>query len=398
MHSPTLTLILSSRNAIMLALGLTASTLAGAGGCAPEVHEEVCADTEIDFATCGIPSAPDPNGPSVRYEYVCFDASDGCDPCDAEAITGAALEQARGTCTINELQHVTLACGPDPESEDCCYKVRLQGDLYCAFDGRPLRVGAERAPRVAALQSGAAWLANMRGFAGLRRPQDPELLERLRSHWLACARFEHASVAAFARVGQQLLSLGAPADLLRATHAAMADEVRHAQLCFGLAAAYDTPELGSGPLRIEGCVATGMDLETTLREAIFEGALNEGAAALEALEGARACEDPVVREVLVRIAEDEQRHALLAYQTVKWALLAYPERARELVRGCLRDGHLHAPMPASASVDDDAAARSHGLISSDARAWLRYQTWTDVVAPILAAMLSASRGAAVAVA
>lgn len=386
MHSPTLTL--SLRNAIMLALGLSASTLAGAGGCAPEINE-VCADSEIDFVTCGVPAEPDPTSHPGHYEYVCFDASDGCDPCDAEAIAGAAIERTLG-CD-GELQRVTLACGPDPESEACCYKVRLEG-LSCGVEGRPLWVAAEREPRVAVLQAGAAWLADMQGFAGIRRPQDPELLERLRSHWLACARYEHASVAAFARVALQLLSLGAPAELLRATQAAMADEVRHARLCFGLAAAHGAPGLEAGPLRIDGCVAAGMDLETVLGEAIFEGALGEGAAALEALEGARACEDPIVREVLLRIAEDEQRHALLAYQTVEWALLAHPERARELVGACLRDGHLHVPKPEAESAGDDGALRSYGLVSSDARAWLRYRTWHDVVAPILVTMLSSRPG------
>jgi hypothetical protein len=191
---------------------------------------------------------------------------------------------------------------------------------------------------MATLRTGAAWLADAQAFAGLCRPQDGAMIERLRDHWLTSGRYEHASVAAFARVGLQLLSLGAPAELLRATQRAMADEVRHAQLCFGLAAAYGfglaaaygVSPSEAGPLRIDGCVSTGTQLETALREAIIEGALGEGAAAIEALEGGRACVDPVVRGVLSRIAEDEQRHALLAYQTVQWALTAEPARAREV--------------------------------------------------------------------
>src|SRR5690606_32273526 len=131
----------------------------------------------------------------------------------------------------------------------------------------------------------------------------------------------------------------------------------------GLAAAYGgAAPSEAGPLRIEGCVATGMDLETALREAIVEGALGEGAAAVEALEGAGACVDPVVRGVLSRIAADEQRHALLAYQTVKWALDAEPRRARAVVRACLREGQLHAPKPAVELADSDDAARGYGLI------------------------------------
>jgi hypothetical protein len=384
----------SVRNAIMLALGLTASTVAAAGGCAAREGHELCANSEVDYATCTIPAdtgvvPPGPDDPVVYVEVVCFDGSDGCDPCDAERITGAAIEQFDNSCQIVDLQRVTLTCGPDPEATDCCYKVQLEGDLSCPVTGRPLCVGTERTPRVAVLRK-AARPSDTQAFAGLRRPQDGALIERLRDHWLASARYEHASVAAFARVGLQLLSLGAPAELLRATQQAMADEVRHAQLCFGVAAAYGGgPPCEAGPLRIDGCVSTGMDLEVALREAILEGALGEGAAALEALEGARACDDPVVRGVLSRIAEDEQRHALLAYQTVKWALRAEPRRAREVVRECLRVG---APKPAVelGAVDDDVA-RDFGLIASNRRAWLRHEVWHEIVVPILAAMLQAQQ-------
>jgi hypothetical protein len=394
MQNPALTL--SVRNAIMLALGLTASSVVAAGGCAARESHELCANSEVDYATCTIPAdtdiaAPGPDDPRTHVEVVCFDGSDGCDPCDAERITGAAIEQADNRCTIIDLQRVTLTCGPDPEASDCCYKVQLQGDLSCSVEGRPLCIGTDRTPRVAALRTGTTWPAGTQAFAEIRRPQDPTLIERLRNRWLASARYEHASVAAFARVGLQLLWLGAPAELLRATQQAVADEVRHAQLCFGLAAAYGgAPPCEAGPLRIDGCVSTGMDLEAALHEAIIDGALGEGAAALEALEGARACVDPVVRGVLSRIAEDEQRHALLAHQTVKWALDAEPRRAREVVRECLRVGQRFAPKPAAElGVDDDDAVRGYGLLSSNRRAWLRHEVWHEVVAPILSAMLQA---------
>ena len=231
-------------------------------------------------------------------------------------------------------------------------------------------------------------------FAGLEVPRNPDTLALLHTHWLGCARYEHASIAAFARVGLQLLSLGAPAELLRATHLAMRDEVQHARLCFGLAAAYGAG-FEAGPLPIAGSVATGMDLETLLREAIFDGALGEGAAARRAHEGARTCEDSVVAEVLSRIAVDEQRHALLAYQTVQWALLAYPERAPSIVMECLREGdrqRAQAPLELGSNfgsrLEGDPSNR-HGLLSTHQRAQIRDDTWTHVVAPILASMLCA---------
>ncbi|WP_106392193.1 ferritin-like domain-containing protein [Enhygromyxa salina] len=381
----------------MVALGLTASTLVGAGGCADRAGHALCVDTEVDYATCGDlpdpgPEGPDPNDLDVRFVEVCFDGSEGCDPCAAEAITGAAVERLNGQCEVVDIQHVTLTCGPDPDPtvEDCCYKVRLEGDFSCGVEGRPLLAGAELTPRVAALQTGDAWLAGTDRFEGLRRPQDPNTVEVLRTYWLRRASYEHASVAAFARVSLQLLSLGAPAGLLRATQEAMADEVRHARLSFGLAASYGgAPPSEAGPLRIDGGVTTGMELQTALREAIFDGALGEGAATIEALEAARSCDDPVVRDVFLRIAQDEQRHALLAYQTVKWALVAHPRRAREVVRDCLREGHLRATPPAAElGAAEDDALRRHGLVASNRRAWIRHESWSGVVAPILATMLA----------
>jgi hypothetical protein len=135
-----------------------------------------------------------------------------------------------------------------------------------------------------------------------------------------------------------------------------------------------------------------MDLESVLREAIFEGALGEGAAAMEALEGARSCDDPAVQELLLQIGADEQRHALLAYQTVQWALDAYPERARAIVLECLREGHLHAAPPAAELGDDDGLP-GYGLLSSNRRAWVRHESWNGVVVPTLVSVLEVARHA-----
>ncbi|HLT37197.1 MAG TPA: hypothetical protein VK034_12965, partial [Enhygromyxa sp.] len=53
--------------------------------------------------------------------------------------------------------------------------------------------------------------------------------------WFAEALAEHASIASFAGSCLELLSLGAPARLIRATLAAQADELRHTQACLALA-------------------------------------------------------------------------------------------------------------------------------------------------------------------
>lgn len=66
----------------------------------------------------------------------------------------------------------------------------------------------------------------------------PEVRRALAAHWTEIALMEHASIAAFSRFVLELLSLGAPADLVRDAGRAMSDEIAHAEACFALASAY----------------------------------------------------------------------------------------------------------------------------------------------------------------
>ena len=62
------------------------------------------------------------------------------------------------------------------------------------------------------------------------------------------AAVEHASIASFARAALELLSLGAPADLVRDTHLAALDEIKHARDCYALASKLAGVELRPGAL------------------------------------------------------------------------------------------------------------------------------------------------------
>ncbi len=110
----------------------------------------------------------------------------------------------------------------------------------------------------------------------------------------------------------------------------MEDERRHTELCFALASAYAGLPLGPGELDLEGALPAP-SLEHSLRTAIREGCVGETVAALEAAELGERVADPTLQSVLARIAADEKRHAELAFQFVKWALLRGDERARTIV-------------------------------------------------------------------
>jgi hypothetical protein len=130
---------------------------------------------------------------------------------------------------------------------------------------------------------------------------------------------EHASIAAFARFSLQLLSLGAPSELVDACTQALSDETTHTKLCFELASAYAGHAIGPGPLDI-GRSLEATSLVDVVELVIAEGCFGETRAALEALAAADAATDPVIAAAYAQIARDEQRHAELAFRFVRWAL------------------------------------------------------------------------------
>jgi hypothetical protein len=152
---------------------------------------------------------------------------------------------------------------------------------------------------------------------------------RLAEGWTKIALMEHASIAAFARFTLQLMSLGAPADLVERSNAAMADELAHAKLAFALASAYADRDVGPGLLDIRGA-CDGTSLSEILVTAIREGCVGETVAALEAAEALEYAIDPVVRRALAKIVQDETRHAELAWRFVQWAVELGGDELRQL--------------------------------------------------------------------
>jgi hypothetical protein len=140
--------------------------------------------------------------------------------------------------------------------------------------------------------------------------------DALVDRWTRDASFEHASIASFARVTLDMLALGAPASLVAGAQMAALDEVEHARIAFALASAFAGHAIGPGPLPIAR--QRPATLRALVSDAIAEGCINEAAAALALREEAQTA-SPVMRALLDRIAEDEERHAALSYATVAWA-------------------------------------------------------------------------------
>jgi hypothetical protein len=249
----------------------------------------------------------------------------------------------------------------------------------CAVAGRPFLVDGNE--RLAQLAERSDWLdATLApSLAGLER----DLRDTLAERWARIGCMEHASIAAFARFALQLLSLGAPAELVEQAAEALADETRHARACFSLASQYAGRPMGPGPLAIEGSLAA-TSLEEILLLTVREGCIGETLAAIETLEASKHARDPVVRGLLRRISADETRHAQLAWRFVAWGLAKLgpeaPERARiaaELERG-------QRPLAAVNEGDLDAESQrllTHGIIPERVSAALRSTVQEEIVRP-----------------
>lgn len=272
-----------------------------------------------------------------------------------------------------------------PDTHQCTLENghRVCGEINCVI-GRPFLVDGEA--RVAGVTARRDWCAP--GLApavqGLSSPERDELA----AEWASCARMEHASIAAFARFAMQLLSLGAPADLLASTHSAMADETEHARACFALASAYAGAPVGPGPLSLEGALAGGDEAAEVVRLAILEGCIGETVAAVEAAEAASRASDPVVAAVLAKIADDETRHAELAWRFVRWAIgrdAALAGVAKEAFAAALA-GERARPAHGTAAADE--AWLRHGVARGTVKAEIRRRVLEVVVAPAARSLLA----------
>jgi hypothetical protein len=206
--------------------------------------------------------------------------------------------------------------------------------------------------------------------------------------WASDGLDEHASVASFARFALELLALGAPPRLLREVQAAIADELRHAELCFELAHRDGGAAVGPGPLRVGAHTLARVGDPVATALALFEeGCLNESVAACEAADAAGACQDPAARHVLEILAADERRHATIAWGALRWLIDSYGERVSEPLRARL--GRLNRERPGAARDQHELDSRlaAHGRTSRVRQAEVRRRVIDELVGPLAYAMV-----------
>ena len=276
-------------------------------------------------------------------------------------------------------QRVRESSDLNPMVHACCYTQTLG-----CMGGRPFR--PEGQALVADLVTRCDWMAKVGAFNASRLTWSQRAL--LAQEWRAAAQFEHASVASFARLSLQLLQLSAPASLLRDVHRAALDEVEHAELCFALAHQIDGRPLGPGVLPMP-VLGTQPGFESVAVEALLDGCVEETVAAAIARASAQQTGEPVVREVLDKVAQDEQRHSELAFRILQWALVNGGQEPRstlglELSR--LRDRSTSIAEPDRCAAGAYAAS-SLGRLSASEEAAIRAATIAQVVIPCVDTLL-----------
>lgn len=335
-------------------------------GCASDADcdsDEACDCTngpgECVRTNCHADADCEPCQTCERYEW-----DDGCGVSSGFACTSPTDE-----CTS----------GDECPNLQCAYSFehRICAEADCIV-GRPFLVAGT--PRRAEAMTRTDW-DDARGGAPDRSGPSAEARSALHTHWQHIGLMEHASVAAFARFTLQLLALGAPSQLVQGASRAMADEVRHAELAFGLAARFGE-RVGPGPLALDGSLDT-CSLEEVTVQTLLEGCIGETVAAWEARTARDAARDLEVRRVLSQVAVDEQRHADLAWRFVIWALEREPSLAQRLTRAL--DETLTHGQDRCAEIESakHSTLAAYGLLPRSTRAELRQHVLEEVVQPVL---------------
>jgi hypothetical protein len=200
----------------------------------------------------------------------------------------------------------------------------------------------------------------------------PDARVALAAHWTREAAFEHASIASFAQLTLDLLSVGAPPDLLEAAQRAMLDEIEHARITFALATAYGGAPVG--PAALSALPGASRTLAAIARSTFIDACVGESVASATLADASGRASDPVLRDLLARMADDEERHAELAWRIVAWTLRsADPEVARTL-----------------ADAQDEVTAELVSLSEGVAADGLRANVLREVVLPCTVALLGST--------
>jgi hypothetical protein len=149
--------------------------------------------------------------------------------------------------------------------------------------------------------------------------------------------------------------------------------------------------LGQNPGKLpELASALDTDLCNVALATLVEGCIGETFASVVAREQARLAGDDGTRLALSEVAEDEARHAQLAFRFVAWALAQAGPALRALLHDEVERGLSRLPEPSATAGVPLAALHHHGRPSADEQRTLYWQAREWILRPALAALLGSS--------
>jgi hypothetical protein len=328
-------------------------------------------------------------GPTTRPEFHMPSCPNGafCVPETAKADADASAPAPYARCGAT-------ATHPEDAKEDSGFKTyraisfspentaaeRKKDPAACCYTwvtpcpgGRAFR-DATGTPSVARTLERTDWAAAIGALATTHLSAEERAV--LADHWTREAAFEHASIASFAQLTLDLLSVGAPPDLLEATQRATLDEIEHARITFALATAYGARPVG--PAALAALPGTSRTLAALARSTFIDACVGESVASAALAEASRASSDPVLRDLLATMSRDEERHAELAWRIVAWALRAGGAEVAQVLE------------LAKDEIVTELVSLARDVAASPADAELRAMVLREVVLPCTVAMLGAS--------
>jgi hypothetical protein len=263
----------------------------------------------------------------------------------------------------------------------CCYDVLMPS---CGV-GRPFVV-AGRAQTAIPTEQPSGW-ADLGKFEPDVSALSADERAFLAEAWTRDGLLEHASIASFGRFALELLAVGAPATLVELAHKAALDEVRHAQIAFELATAYAGTTIGPSAFPFAGgAVEVSSDLANVAARVVQEGCIGETLASMVAAEQAARATDPAVRKALEIIAEDEARHAELAWRTIAWALGHANPSVRRAITNAFAKG-LTTTSFFDVAAGSDGPLEAHGRPAVHVLRAAMTRTVAEVIRPVVEALL-----------
>jgi hypothetical protein len=161
-----------------------------------------------------------------------------------------------------------------------------------------------------------------RRFAGLRKVATKRA-SPLGALFAQSAYLEEASVTSFEVLASELRAHGAPPRLVTSALRSAREETRHARTMTSFANRH-----GANVARPKAPRRNTRTLARIARENAIEGCVRETYGALVATYQATHATDANVRSAMKRIARDETRHAVLAWEIDAWASAALDARGR----------------------------------------------------------------------